>query len=104
MKLYKVKKVIDAVSIITIILSYCFTLCFYVILCIKNPSWAWGAPLALIYFGSVGFSLYINDRYEWVDPWDADDWDVQKKLIISENKKLKKIIDKQNKLKYVKVL
>lgn len=104
MKLYKIKLIVDTTSYISIALSYCILFSGYAVLCVYNTNWLYGLPIFLIITASPIFSIIIADKYNWQDPWYSDDWKVEKMKIKSENKRLKKALDIQNKLKYARVL
>jgi hypothetical protein len=104
MKLYKIKKIVDGISIGVLIIAYISFLVGYVTLCTYNIKWLWGIPFMLVFIGIPIFAQIISDDYRWQDPWDSDDLDVIQNKLKHENKRLKKVIDIQNRLKYAKIL
>lgn len=104
MKLYKIKLIIDITSYISIVFSYCIMFSSYGILIISNTKWLYGLPIFLILAASPIFSIVTADKCDWQDPWDYDDREVKRKQVLTENKRLKKALDIQNKLKYARVL
>jgi hypothetical protein len=101
---YQLKSICEGFAGGIIILSYISIFPIYIFECVKNIKYLIISPIMLIWLLMPILALFWDNIFEYEEPYIYKSnidirFDLEK-----ENKKLKKIIDKQNKLKYATVL
>lgn len=99
MQYHKLVKTVNSAGVGSLFIMYIFSTIVYVVKCCENIAWLWALPIYLIPLITISYGMWLDSERN--DYWENRD---RTDFIENENKKLKKIIKMQSKMKNINVL